>query len=66
MRETFYKPLTPKLRTDINNSIEDNVKELMTCQNNAYVKAQIVACGALKNFINTLPDGFLIPFERRY
>lgn len=65
MSNTFYKPLTPSFRKDINSCIEKNISELQTCENNGLVNMQIVAQNTLKNLINNLPDGFLIPMERR-
>jgi hypothetical protein len=65
MSDTFYKPLTPSLRKDINSSIEKNISELQTCKTNGLVNMQITAQSALKNLINNLPDGYLIPMERR-
>lgn len=65
MSDTFYKPLTPNLRADINNSIDSNIEELRTCKPNGLVNAQISAYTALKNIMNSLPDGYPIPIERR-
>lgn len=65
MSETYYKPLTPKLREEINDAIVSNMAELKTCENNAIVNAQIIGYGAFRNIINSLPDGYLIPFERK-
>ena len=64
MKETFYKPLTPSLRADINSSIDKNISELRTCESNGLVNMQIIAQNVLKNMINNLPDGFLMPMER--
>lgn len=65
MTETFYKPLTPSLRASINSSIDDNISELKTCEQNGLINVQITAQTLLKNMINNLPDGFLMPMERR-
>lgn len=64
MSDTFYRPLTPNLREEINITIDNNISELRTCSNNAYVNMQMVANNALKNIINALPDGYPIPMER--
>lgn len=61
MSETFYKPLTPSLRMDINASIENSIAELRTCQSNAFVNMQIVAWEQRKRLINALPDGYPMP-----
>lgn len=65
MAETFYKPLTPKLRSEIMQSIDSNISELNTCQSNVLVNMQKTGYGALRNIISALPDGYIIPFERR-
>ena len=62
---TDYKPLTPKLRSEILDSINSQVNELNTCQTNAFVSAQKVGLDALENLIRALPDGYPIPFERK-
>ena len=61
---TNYKPLTPKLRNDILDSINSQLSELNTCQTNAFVSAQMAGLSALENLIRALPDGYPIPFER--
>lgn len=65
MADTFYRPLTPQLRSEIMQSIDSNISELNTCQNNSLVNMQKTGYVALRNIINALPDGYLIPFERR-
>lgn len=65
MSDTFYRPLTPQLRSEIMNGIDSNISELNTCQSNALVNMQKTEYRALRNIINALPDGYLIPFERR-
>lgn len=64
MSETFYKPLTPDMRKQINDSIEKNIKELKTCEQNVLVNMQIQGQLALKNLIDSLPDGYLIPMRK--
>lgn len=64
MSDTFYKPLTPSLRQDINRSIDANIAELRTCRSNGLVNMQITAQETLRNLINNLPDGYLLPTER--
>ena len=65
MQETFYKPLTPSLRADINASIEKNIAELRTCQSNAFVNMHIAGYETTKRLINGLPDGYPMPMTRR-
>ena len=64
MSKTYYKPLTPKLREEINDEIISDMAELKTCENNAIVNAQMIGYEVFKNIINALPDGYLLPFER--
>ena len=66
MQETFYKPLTPSLRQEINASIDKNIAELNKCKSNAFVNMQITGYLATKRLINGLPDGYPMPMERRY
>ncbi|MDD3417904.1 MAG: hypothetical protein PHY47_28595 [Lachnospiraceae bacterium] len=65
MSDDFYRALTPSFRAEINKSIDDNISELKTCQNNAFVNMQMAGQEALKNLINALPDGYLVPMKRR-
>lgn len=65
MKETFYKPLTPSLRADINIGLERNIAELKTCKRNSLVNMQIASCEAMRQLINGLPDGYPIPMNRR-
>ena len=58
---SYYKPLTPKLRNDILDSINSQISELNTCQPTAFVSAQKVGLDALKNLFRALPDGYPIP-----
>ena len=62
---TNYKPLTPKLRNDILDSINSQVNDLNTCQMNAFVSAQKIGLNALENLIMALPDGYPIPLKER-
>lgn len=65
MGETFYKPLTPSLRVDINASIENRIAELKTCSRNVFVDMQIASYEKTKILINGLPDGYPMPMTRR-
>lgn len=58
-----YKPLTPKFRSDILDSINSQVSELNTCQENVFVSAHRVGLDALQNLIKALPDGYPIPLK---
>ena len=61
---TNYKPLTPQFRSDILDSINSQVSELNTCQENAFVLAQKVGLNALENLFKALPDGYPVPIKR--
>ena len=61
---TNYKPLTPKFRSEILDSINSQLSELNTCQANAFVSVQKVGLNALENLIKALPDGYPIPIEK--
>lgn len=58
-----YKPLTPKFRSDILDSINSQVSELNACQENVFVSVQRVGLDALQNLIKALPDGYPIPLK---
>ena len=64
MSETFYKPLTPNLRSEINSSIEKQMQELRTCRSNVFVSMQMERLRITKNLIDGLPDGYPMPMER--
>lgn len=61
---TNYKPLTPKFRSEILDSINSQVNELNTCQTNAFVSVQKVGLSALENLFKALPDGYPVPIKR--
>ena len=65
MSDTFYKPLTPSLRADINASIDKNIAELQTCQSNVFVNMQITGYEQTRSPINGLPDGYPLPVTKR-
>lgn len=60
----IYKPLTPALRDSIKLSIEEQLRELDTCNHNALVNARMTALKVTRNFINALPDGYPIPMNK--
>lgn len=62
---TFYKPLTPDLRSDITAGIHKNITELNACKPNTLVNIQKIGLNQLQKLINALPDGYPIPLERR-
>ena len=64
MNETYYKPLTPELRDRIIDSVENSIKDLKTCELDAFVRMQIYGHQAFKHLIRSLPDGYLIPIKK--
>ena len=59
----YYKPLTPKFRKEIDNSINDMMRELSECYPNTLVRAHMDALDSLRYVIDRLPDGYLIPMK---
>jgi len=59
----YYKPLTPKFRMEIDNSIDDMMRELSECRPNSLVQIHMDALDALRYVINKLPDGYLMPMK---
>ena len=62
---TEYKILTPKLRTEINSSIDSLMDELKTCERNILTGMQYESLSALKKLVESLPDGYLMPFKSK-
>ena len=63
MSETTYRPLTPKLRSEINETINRNLEELNACKDNVYVMALRNGYEATRGLINSLPDGYPVPMR---
>lgn len=61
---SYYKSLTPKLRSDILDGINSQESELNTCQPTSFVLAQKAGLNALKSLFLSLPDGYPIPFKK--
>lgn len=61
----MIKPLTPQFRSDILESLNKQLEELNSCENNPYVAMQKIEINQLKNLFKSLPDGYPIPVERR-
>ncbi len=61
---TIYKPLTPRLRDEIQASINDAIRELKTCNQNPLVTMQINSYNALQHLFDCLPDGYLVPMRK--
>lgn len=58
-----YKILTPKLREEINSSIDQLLDEVKTCEKNILTQMQFESLSALKTLIGRLPDGYLMPMK---
>ena len=54
---TVYKMLTPKLRREITEEIDQMLDEVKTCKKNALTQMQFESLSALKTLIGQLPDG---------
>lgn len=65
MNETSYEPLNPSPRASINSSINSDISKLKACERSGLTNIQIATETLFKNMINNLPDGFLMPMERR-
>ena len=64
---TVYKMLTPKLRGEITEGIDQLLDEIKTCENNVLTRMQFESLSTLKTLIGQLPDGYPMPMkeERR-
>lgn len=60
-----YEPLTPKIRKEINQSINQKDAELNACDQTAYVSMYRLALQSARMLINALPDGYPMPIEKR-
>ncbi len=60
----MYKPLTPDFRRQIDNSIDNELRELDHCNGNAFVSVQKIGLQAFRNLLKALPDGYPIPVEK--
>lgn len=58
-----YKPLTPDFRDQILSSIDDQIREINTCNNTCFKSMYLNSYGALKQLINALPDGYPLPIS---
>lgn len=59
---TVYKPMTPRLRKQIDRAYRKQMQELDECENTPYVHMLRTLYGVQRNFLQNLPDGYLIPF----
>lgn len=60
---TVYKMLTPKLRGEINEGIDQLLDDIKTCEKNALTQMQLESLSALKTLIGQLPDGYPMPMK---
>ena len=60
---TVYKMLTPKLREEITEGIDQLLDEVKTCEKNALTQMQFESLSALKTLIGQLPDGYPMPMK---
>lgn len=60
---TVYKMLTPKLRGEITERIDQLLEDVKTCEKNALTQMQFESLSALKTLIGQLPDGYPMPMK---
>lgn len=60
---TVYKILTPKLREEITEGIDQLLDEVKTCEKNVLTEMQFESLSALKTLIGQLPDGYPMPMK---
>ena len=60
----LYKTLTPSFRQQILDSINDQLRELDTCEQNAWVAMQRLGLSSYEAIFKALPDGYPVPIER--
>lgn len=60
---TVYKMLTPKLRREITEGIDQMLEEVKTCEKNVLTEMQFESLSALKTLIGQLPDGYPMPMK---
>ena len=60
---TMYKMLTPKLRGEINEGIDQMLDEVKTCEKNELTRMQFESLSTLKTLIDRLPDGYPMPMK---
>lgn len=62
---TDWIPLTPDVRAAVNESIDQRIAVLNTCENTPYTSIIRIANEASRILINALPDGYPMPVTRR-
>lgn len=60
----LYKTLTPAFRQQILDSLDRELRELDTCQENALVAMQRLGLSSYKTLFKALPDGYPVPIIR--
>ncbi len=56
-----HKTLTPAFRAQILDSLDKQMRELDTCQENALVAMQRLGLSSYKALFKALPDGYPVP-----
>ena len=57
----MYKTLTPAFRQQILDSLDRQMRELDTCQENAFVAVQRLGLLSYQALFKALPDGYPVP-----
>lgn len=65
MSKQYYRPMTPSFRNEINRSLDIQMNELNTCEDNAFVSMAKMQINATRIVMNALPNGYMIPMEKQ-
>jgi len=60
----LYKTLTPAFRRQILESLDRQLRDLDTCQENALVAMQRLGINSYKALFQALPDGYPVPITK--
>ena len=60
----LYKTLTPAFRQQILDSLDQQLRELDSCQDNALVAVQRLGLSSYKALFKALPDGYPVPITK--
>lgn len=60
----LYKTLTPAFRQQILESLDQQMRELDTCHENAFVAVQRLGLSSYQALFKALPDGYPVPITK--
>ena len=61
----YCVPMTPELRRAANDSIDEKIREIKTCEDTPWTNMYLNAYEIQKTLINALPDGYPVPVRDR-